>query len=420
MPFDDSQEQEGETTRLPFRPSAPYQDPGQASADDDQFARFAVPIATDAINQQLWMTDALQRRLGAPPQTATAPSIGQRILALGQSRSPFDVDASGTLAEPKRIGRRIVDLGRQPDDSSLLRLSPIPGASASIPGINEALEQKGIFSDFIPRGEVKFGNLQGAAGGGASPSSSSGSGAGQDRWWSSGLRAVNNTLLSQQRSPAIGAGSQSTSSGSSQRQQNQDRAERMTDERDETELPPPEVLTPPKTKPPLPASGDWSGGESAPGQAIVNNGYHTDYIARGKRKIGGDRAWRNNNPGNIKYSSSSPASRNAIGQDYGGFAVFDTMQDGIRAQDTLWRTPMYQNMTLRQAVRSWTSNDPPATQESYLRDLMTQTGAGSDTKVSSLNESQLARLEEGQRRHEGGQKGRIVDIAKPKSAGKHK
>src|SRR5262249_9276417 len=240
---------------------------------------------------------------------------------------------------------------------------------------------------------------------------------------SAGPNQLSREEPSSQRPPATNATSSKSDLTGAKQQQNQDRqTERMTNEQDEAVPPPPtNVFISPKVKPPHDAApGVWSGGEAAPGQPIVNSGYHTDYVARGKRKIGGDRGWRNNNPGNIVYSTTSPACKDAIGSDYGGFAVFYTMQDGIRAQDTLWRTPGYQSMTLRRAVKLWTKNDPPATQQAYLQDLMDKTGVGADTKVSALNESQLQRLQEAQRKHEGGRKGRIVDIPKAKSTGNRK
>lgn len=152
----------------------------------------------------------------------------------------------------------------------------------------------------------------------------------------------------------------------------------------------------------------------------MNTGRFTDYPERGKRKIGGSRAWRNNNPGNIVYSKSSPTSKNAIGHDYGGFAVFPTMQDGINAQNSLWHAPAYQNRTLEQAVNSWTSGDPRTTREAYLRDLVTKARVSASAKISTLTEDQLQDLQQAQREHEGRQKGRIIDIPKPQSGGRKK
>lgn len=41
----------------------------------------------------------------------------------------------------------------------------------------------------------------------------------------------------------------------------------------------------------------------------------------------GSRSWRNNNPGNLKFASQP----GAVGQDAGGFAVFNTYEDGWNA-----------------------------------------------------------------------------------------
>jgi len=363
-----------------------------------------------------------QRLYEAPPTTISKPGIGQRIVAMGQWRGPLATNQGQKPDAQKDIGQRILQMGRQPMDSSAVpRLSPRSGASSSQLASNDQQKGQDLFSTFVPPNADPHVNLQPSVRG-LSNFFSSPSG-GFRSMSQTGLRQPSSDTPSSQRPSVTNATSPKSDLTGAKQQQNQDRqTERMTDGHDPAKLAPPtNVFISPKVKPPHDAApGVWSGGEAAPGQPIVNSGYHTDYVARGKRKIGGDRGWRNNNPGNIVYSTTSPACKDAIGSDYGGFAVFDTMQDGIRAQDTLWRTPRYQHMTLQQAVNSWTSGDPPARQESYLQDLITRTGARRDTRVSDLNESQLQRLEEAQRRHEGGRKGRIIDIPKPKSTGKGK
>jgi hypothetical protein len=42
------------------------------------------------------------------------------------------------------------------------------------------------------------------------------------------------------------------------------------------------------------------------------------------------RGLRNNNPGNIKYNAAN-SWQGQVGQDSGGFVIFDTMVDGVRA-----------------------------------------------------------------------------------------
>ena len=43
----------------------------------------------------------------------------------------------------------------------------------------------------------------------------------------------------------------------------------------------------------------------------------------------GDRAYRNNNPGNLTGSTKRAISRGALGVDYGGNNIYPTMQDGF-------------------------------------------------------------------------------------------
>ncbi|HKE32202.1 MAG TPA: hypothetical protein VKD65_10800 [Candidatus Angelobacter sp.] len=403
MPFDYPEEEQDDVeapTQKVQRTAGLFPARRVVSGSDPSSARFPNDPANGLNDAQF------QRLYEAPPTTISKPGIGQRIVAMGQWRGPFDTEEGQKQDTQKDIGERIVQMGRQPMDSSPVpRLSPISGASSSQ-----------LASNDLQRGQANLQpNVHGLS------NSFSGDGGFHSLSQNAGLRQ--RAVPSSQRPPVTNATSPKSDLTGAKQQQNQDRRmERTTDEQDGAELPPPtDVFISPKVKPPQDAApGVWSGGEAAPGQPIVKSGYHTDYPARGKRKIGGDRGWRNNNPGNIKYSRTSPACKYAIGSDYGGFAVFDTMQDGIRAQDTLWRTPMYQNMTLRQAVLSWTKNDPPETQQAYLQDLMDKTRVTADTKVLAFNESQLQRLQESQRKHEGGRKGKIVDIPKPKSTGNRK
>lgn len=101
MPFDDPQEQEEETLMQPSRLRPMYPDSGQtAVADDDQTSDLSAPSLA---SQQLPVTDAqFQRRFGAAPQATPKSSIGQRILALGQQRTPFDAITDGAATAPEK------------------------------------------------------------------------------------------------------------------------------------------------------------------------------------------------------------------------------------------------------------------------------------------------------------------------------
>lgn len=66
------------------------------------------------------------------------------------------------------------------------------------------------------------------------------------------------------------------------------------------------------------------------------------------RKINGSRAWRNNNPGNLRAGTFTNA-HGAIGSA-GGFAVFPNETIGQQASIALLRTPSYAKLTVDQAI----------------------------------------------------------------------
>ena len=94
-------------------------------------------------------------------------------------------------------------------------------------------------------------------------------------------------------------------------------------------------------------------------------------IYPGYVKSGGDRAWRDNNPGNVMGGAWSTA-HGAVGQDEyynpktgrtNHMAIFPTMEAGLAAQEANWMTPTYQNMTLLDAIKAYApvgddGNDP--------------------------------------------------------------
>lgn len=69
----------------------------------------------------------------------------------------------------------------------------------------------------------------------------------------------------------------------------------------------------------------------------------------GTIKSGGSRAWRNNNAGNLIAGPFATA-HGAMEQDYGGQAIFPTPEAGEQAQEALWNTSSYQNLTVSDAI----------------------------------------------------------------------
>lgn len=125
------------------------------------------------------------------------------------------------------------------------------------------------------------------------------------------------------------------------------------------------------------------------------------------RRSGGTRAWRNNNPGCLRYSNFTIA-HGAIGEA-GGFAVFPNEEIGMKAIGTLLKSDKYRHLTIAQAISKYA---PPhenntANYNLYLSKL---TGLPVSKKISELNESQITKVVEAIRIVEGWRPGHEIDI----------
>lgn len=144
--------------------------------------------------------------------------------------------------------------------------------------------------------------------------------------------------------------------------------------------------------------------------SIVKNnpGKSTTYLGADGQQytLSGDLSQRANNPGNL--SPVSAASRQYYEQNFNviGYvkssngpdvAVFATPQDGARAQQALWASPKYQNMTIEQAAKSWAASP-------YVNQLAAAAGVDKSTKVSDLSQTQMQQMFQVQTGIEGSRK----------------
>lgn len=137
-----------------------------------------------------------------------------------------------------------------------------------------------------------------------------------------------------------------------------------------------------------------------------------DYV-----KVGGNRAWRNNNPGNLKFQKGGFAERHgATGRDKDGFAIFPTEESGMAAQNALWRTKTYQGLTIDQAVERWASTSPAKEKQEYKAKLSKAAGVTQDTRISDLSDEQIAKMTAIQRVQEGYRAGQVVKKSPPQPA----
>ena len=119
---------------------------------------------------------------------------------------------------------------------------------------------------------------------------------------------------------------------------------------------------------------------------------------------GGTRAWRNNNPGNIRDGDFARR-RGAIGAA-GGFAVFPNYEAGFAALTALLRTSTYQRLTVEQAINRYAppiENDTSA----YINMVEKQIGVSRATPMMMLSDTVLHNLAKAIEKHEGYKEGMI-------------
>lgn len=113
----------------------------------------------------------------------------------------------------------------------------------------------------------------------------------------------------------------------------------------------------------------------------------------------GTRAFRNNNSGNLKFSSSEKAlAAGAIGVDTAGFAVFSSVEDGDRARSQVvfgtYRNTKLTDMIARYAPSS--ENNTAAYQAAVLRYV-----GGKNKKMSGYSTSERQKIMDAMKQHEG-------------------
>ncbi|MBR5154025.1 MAG: hypothetical protein IKW57_04510 [Alphaproteobacteria bacterium] len=123
--------------------------------------------------------------------------------------------------------------------------------------------------------------------------------------------------------------------------------------------------------------------------AAVESGKDVIYTMPNGQKIkktGGYRSWRNNNPGNIRYSEFTRRV-GAIGQA-GGFAVFPSEDIGMYAIKALLRTDSYNKLTVAGAISRYA---PPSENNTsaYHRNIEKLTGLSINKRMSELTDAEL-------------------------------
>jgi len=145
----------------------------------------------------------------------------------------------------------------------------------------------------------------------------------------------------------------------------------------------------------------------------VGRGYNIVQDENGNsfRLSGGTRAWRNNNPGNLKYSEFS-LKYGAMGHDDTMHSIFPTVAAGNNAKYQLLfgDDKDYKDMTLEKAISiyapAYDNNNPDA----YVRYLCRGATYNKDTILRNMTEVERKFLLERMGRMEGYKEGKITKL----------
>ncbi len=122
------------------------------------------------------------------------------------------------------------------------------------------------------------------------------------------------------------------------------------------------------------------------------------------KHIDGSRSWRNNNPGNIRYSNFTKKA-GAIGKA-GGFSVFPHKDIGMKTIEALLQTDSYYTKSIKEAISRYA---PPSENDTaaYYNRLSKLTGLPIDKKISDLTPEEMHKVAQAIQTIEGWKVGEI-------------
>jgi len=139
------------------------------------------------------------------------------------------------------------------------------------------------------------------------------------------------------------------------------------------------------------------------------------------KRTKGTVSWRTNNPGNIKEGAFSKLN-GSIGRDFGGHAVFKTVEYGRAAKETLLfsQNSKFRGDTIQTMIAIYApKNDPAAHNEpdKYARWIAQKAGVAVTTPLAALNTTQRQKLLQAMETYEGFKEGEteIITPASPES-----
>jgi hypothetical protein len=123
---------------------------------------------------------------------------------------------------------------------------------------------------------------------------------------------------------------------------------------------------------------------------------------------GGTRAWRNKNPGNVRYGDYAKR-HGAIGKDAEGFAMFASTESGEAARKNLiFNTSDYKDKTLTSAIAKYappSENDTAAYQAAVLKAV-----GGANKKMSDYSPAEQDMILAAMEKKEGYKTGKITMV----------
>ena len=136
-------------------------------------------------------------------------------------------------------------------------------------------------------------------------------------------------------------------------------------------------------------------------------------------RLGGPRSWRNNNPGNMRFTEFA-RDQGAIGTA-GKFAVFPSVEIGRPALFLLLRETKYLNLSISKAISRYAPPEENDT-DNYERLIAKLTGLDVTRKLSDLNATEFLKVVSAIEKIEGytaGKEMAVKGVLATKTDGKH-
>ena len=124
----------------------------------------------------------------------------------------------------------------------------------------------------------------------------------------------------------------------------------------------------------------------------------------------GDRNWRNNNPGNLEFRGGFSQSRGAVGHD-GRFAVFPTLEIGMKAKEDLVFGKNYINLSIQDAISKYAPESDNNDVKMYVGQIVQATRATPDTMLRDLTPKQRTAMLDTINRVEGFRPGKVMALS---------